>query len=64
MKDDLQLLVDEFLEKVYRGTAHPHRRQVLQEFVEWGKGREEFHRECEEKVNTMLGSIPGLERAV
>ena len=63
MKDkNLSDLVSEFLETVYGGTAHPHRRQVLDEFVEWEKERELFHAECSRKINEAFENIPGLER--
>lgn len=34
-------LVNEFLRDVYNGTAHPHRKQVLEEFIQWTESRNE-----------------------
>jgi hypothetical protein len=43
--------MEEFLQKVYGGTAHAHRKSVLMEFIEYVEGRSAFHEECDRKVS-------------
>ncbi len=57
----LRELMDEFLVRVYNGTAHPHRVSVLNEFVEWVEGYEKFAAECNKKIDNAFESA-GLQR--
>lgn len=62
---ELRETVERFLSEVYGGTAHPIRRQVLDEFIEWvARDRAKFHAECDRKINAVLDSIPGIARVV
>lgn len=61
MKRPLRELMDEFLLKVYGGTAHEHRKQVLEEFVAWVEGYDAFIAECDRKIDEAFESV-GLQR--
>lgn len=57
----LRELMEEFMAKVYNGTAHPYRHSVLDEFVTWIEGYEEFIAECDQKIDKAFEAV-GLQR--
>lgn len=61
MKRPIRELMDEFLLKVYAGTAHEHRKQVLEEFVARVEGYDAFIAECDKKIDDAF-ELAGLQR--